>query len=76
MFTFASAKALKNLPEIPRTMRIPSPTTEIIAQPSLISTGSNKPSFSSNLNSALITFLALASSDWLMQNEIEYSDDD
>ena len=63
MFTLASAKALKNLPEIPRTIFIPSPTTETIAQPSLISIGFNKPSFNSNLNSSDSTFLAFLSSD-------------
>ncbi|MNN33693.1 hypothetical protein D3C81_1474600 [compost metagenome] len=47
MLMLARASAAKNLAEIPRRVRIPSPTTEIIARRSWIDSGSSSSSFSS-----------------------------
>ena len=53
MLIFALANAVKKLADNPRNVRIPSPTTEIIASLSIISIGSSNPSFNSKKNSSL-----------------------
>ena len=47
MLILARASAAKNFAEIPRKVRIPSPTTEIMASRSVTASGSSKPSFRS-----------------------------